>query len=268
MCPNCRAFIDAKDRICPYCEHQIGPRAIDLRMPDHLLGGLVPARRAAMSALLLLNVGLFLATVLVSSRGGNEGAFMSLDPRTLVTFGAMYRPLVAMGEWWRLLTAGFLHGGLFHIFMNMWGFMDIGAQVEELFGTPRMVAIYTFSTATGFAASFYLGGGLSVGASAGIFGLIGAMIAVGTLYRNTVAQYLKTVYTRMAIYGIVIGWVIPVIDNWAHMGGLAGGFCMAWLAGLERRDGGLQDRIWRAVAIGCVLLTAAAFFTMASRLKR
>lgn len=268
MCPHCRAFIDKKDRVCPYCDYHMGPRAIDLRMPDNLLGGLVPARRAATGALLLINVALYLATVIVSSKAGNEGALMNLDSRTLIHFGAMYRPLIAMGELWRLLTAGFLHGGLLHIFMNMWGFMDIGAQVEELFGTARMVVIYTISTVTGFLASFYFGGGLSVGASAGIFGLIGAMIALGTLHRNATAQYLKTVYTRMAVYGIVIGFVIPVIDNWAHMGGLAGGFAVAWASGLERRDNSLQDRIWRTVAIGCVLATGAAFLAMAARLYK
>ena len=80
MCSNCRAFINASDKVCEYCGHQVGPRSIDLRMPDDLLGGLVPARRAATSVLMLANVGLYLGTVVVSMKSGNDGAFMNLDP--------------------------------------------------------------------------------------------------------------------------------------------------------------------------------------------
>ncbi|MEP7364530.1 MAG: rhomboid family intramembrane serine protease [Acidobacteriota bacterium] len=264
MCSNCRAFIGAKDKVCEYCGHTVAPRAIDLRMPDDLLGGLVPARRAATSVLLLANVGLYLATVVVSMQSGNEGAFMNLDSRTLIIFGGMYREGIAAGDWWRLITAGYLHGGILHIGMNMWAMMDIGPQVEEMFGTPRTIAIWTAATILGFFLSFYFGTRLSIGASAGLFGLIGAMIAVGTLHKTAMAQAIKAAYVRMAIYGIVIGLLgfLP-IDNAAHIGGLAGGFGVAWLAGLEVRDGGMRDRIWRSVGVGCVVLTLLAFVLMA-----
>ena len=269
MCPNCRAFIKSSDKVCEYCGNPVAPRAIDLRMPDDLLGGLVPARRAATSILMLANVGLYLGTVVVSMRAGNEGAFMNLDPRTLIIFGGMYREGIAAGDWWRLITAGYLHGGLLHIGMNMWALMDIGPQVEELYGTPRTVAIWTAATILGFFLSFYFGTRLSIGASAGIFGMIGAMIAVGTLHRTAMAQEIKSAYVRMAVYGIVIGLLgfLP-IDNAAHIGGLAGGFGVAWLAGLEKRDGGTLDRVWRMVGAACVVLTLLSFVLMGLSVSR
>ena len=93
--------------------------------------------------------------------------------------------------------------------------------------------------------------------------MIGAMIAVGTLHRTAMAQAIKAAYVRMAVYGIVIGLLgfLP-IDNAAHIGGLAGGFGIAWLAGLEMRDGGTKDRIWRGVGTACVLLTLLSFVLM------
>ena len=84
--------------------------------------------------------------------------------------------MIRQGEWWRLLTAGFLHGGLFHILMNSWVLFDLGAQVEEIYGTSRYLVFYFIATVTGFLASAVFSGALSIGASAGIFGLIGAMI--------------------------------------------------------------------------------------------
>jgi rhomboid protease GluP len=263
MCSNCRAFINAKDKVCEYCGNPVAPRAIDLRMPDDLLGGLIPARRAATSILLLSNVGLYLATVVVSMKAGNPSAFMDLDARTLIYFGGMYREGIAAGDWWRLITAGYLHGGILHIGMNMWALMDIGPQVEEIYGTPRLVAIWTAATILGFFLSFYFGTRLSIGASAGLFGIIGAMIAVGTLHRTALAQAIKAAYVRMAVYGIAIGLLgfLP-IDNAAHIGGLAGGFGMAWLAGIENRDGGAKDRLWRGVGVACVALTLFAFVLM------
>src|SRR5215471_14139258 len=118
MCPHCRAFITTKDKVCPYCGESVGPRAVDRRDPGPLLGGFIPHARFNTVVILVINFGMFLATVLYSMRGGNSEAFMGLDMRTLFWFGAKYNEALAAGQWWRLVTAGFLHGGLFHILMN------------------------------------------------------------------------------------------------------------------------------------------------------
>ena len=261
MCPNCRAFITTDDKVCPYCEVQVGPRAIDRRSPADVLGGLIPHARFTTMLILLLNTGLYLAMVLQTSRTGS-GMAMDFDGRTLVEFGAKYRPFIVQGEWWRLITAGFLHGGLVHILMNSWVLFDLGPQVEESFGTSRYLVIYWVSTITGFLASFYFSAAVSVGASAGIFGLIGAMVAMGVRDRSAYGAAVRSHYTRWAFYGLLMG-LLPffAIDNAAHIGGLAGGFAAAFAAGTPGYSQGLE-RVWRVGAGIAVAVTAAAFVEM------
>jgi rhomboid protease GluP len=262
MCPNCRAFITIKDKVCPYCDVKLGPRAIDVRMPSDILGGLIPHARFTTTVILLINFGLYLAMVVYSMRAGNESAFMGLDGRTLFDFGAKLREAILLGQWWRLITAGFLHGGMFHIFMNSWVLYDLGTTVERFYGTSRMLVIYFVSTVTGFFASMYWNPGLSVGASAALFGLIGAMIALGVTQRTTMGAAIKSMYIRWAIYGLIFGLLLPMIDNAAHIGGLVGGFGVAYIAGTPRLVQDWRENLWRYAAYGCIAVTVYAFFEM------
>lgn len=261
MCSQCRAFITSEDKICPYCDAKQGARAIDLRLPDALLGGLIPGDRVVTMLLLMVNTALYVATLVVTSRAGNPSALMGIDSRTLIEFGANYPTYVSAGQWWRLITAGFLHINLFHVGMNMWALFSIGAQVEEIYGASRMTAIWVGSTFTGFLASYYFARSFSAGASAGLFGLIGAMIALGVLHKaSAFAQAAKAAYLQTAIYQLVIGFLgIFPMDNWAHMGGLAGGFVVAMIAGIDRKDGGMRDRLWNVFALASVVVVIYAF---------
>lgn len=264
MCPHCRAFITTKDKVCPYCDTEVGPRAIDRRDPGAILAGMIPSARFVTVLILTLNAGMFLATVLASMKAGNAGALMGLDGRTLLNFGASW-PVATLfnGQWWRLLTAGFLHGGLLHIGFNSWALMDVGAHTEEIYGQRRMVIIYLLSTIGGFLASSLWTQSLSVGASAGLFGLIGAMIAVGVLHkRNMEASMIKAFYIRWAIYGLLMGLLFPMTDNAAHVGGLATGFITAWVTGTPRLLETWQEKLWKGVATLLVVLTALSFYKM------
>jgi rhomboid protease GluP len=263
MCPSCRAFISGSDRLCPYCEAPLGARAIDRRMPGEILGGLIPHARFTTTMILLVNGGLYLATTLYSMRAGNESALMGIDSRTLFDFGAKYREAIFLGQWWRLVTAGFLHGGIMHILMNSWALFDLGAQVEEVYGTSRLIVLYFLSTVFGFLASTWWSPVISVGASAGIFGLIGAMIAMGMRHQSVLGSHVKALYIRWAIYGLLFG-LLPglAIDNAAHLGGLAAGFGVAYVAGLPRVGSAAVEKFWRLAAVICILLTAVSFLKM------
>jgi rhomboid protease GluP len=267
MCPQCRAFITTNDKICPYCNTQVAPKAYVQREPSDALGGLIPHARFTTVLILLVNTGLYLAMVLHSQRTDARGGGLDLDPQTLFDFGAKYGPALRGGQWWRLLTAGFLHGGLIHILMNMWVLFDLGAQAEESYGTSRYLVIYLLSTITGFYASFWWAPNvLSIGASAGIFGLIGAMIAMGVRDRSSYGSAVRGLYIRWAVYGLLMG-LIPFfgIDNGAHLGGLAGGFVVAYIAGTPTRSASVE-RIWQ-VASGIMLaLTGYAFYEMIVKL--
>jgi rhomboid protease GluP len=260
MCPHCRAFITTDDRVCPYCNTLVGPRAVDRRAPAEVLGGLIPHAQFVTSMILLINFGLYAASALASSRSG-DGGWMNVDGRTLVDFGAKYWPALAAGQWWRLITAGFLHGGAMHIIMNSWVLFDVGAQVEQIYGARRMVVIYFCATVFGFLFSAFWSPALSVGASAGLFGLIGAMIALGVRYRTSVGAAIRGFYVRWAIYGLLIG-LLPGIDNAAHIGGLAAGFGCAYLAGLPPMLEGIGEKVWRIASYAVLLLTGYAFLLM------
>jgi len=263
MCPHCRAFIKPGDRVCPYCENEVGARAPRRGAAQDVLGGLIPHARFTTTIILLVNFGIYAAMTLYSMRAGNEGAVTAIDGRTLFDFGAKYRDAVLLGQWWRLITAGFLHGGLLHILMNSWVLFDLGAQVEEIYGTARLIVIYFAATVLGFLASMFWFAGLSVGASAGLFGLIGAMIALGARHRSPLGSAIRGFYLRWAIYGLILGLLPGLhIDNAAHLGGLAAGFAIGYMADLPGAARTWGERLWRFAASLCVFITAVSFFHM------
>ena len=246
MCPNCRAFVTTSDRTCPYCQIPLGPRAIDRRNPGEILGGLIPQARFTTAMILLINFALFL--------------LQQYAPQSGITQWGESLPASYMGhQWWRLVTAGFLHGGWFHILMNSWVLFDLGAEVELLYGTSRLIVFYFVSTVTGFAASSHIAGGhVSVGSSAGMFGLIGAMLAFGFTDRSSLGMQVKSLYMRWVIYGLILSF-LPGVDFWAHVGGIAGGFVAGWLASTPRARMMWKEPLLKALAGVCIVLTVAAF---------
>lgn len=260
MCPHCRAFITTSDKVCPYCGERVGPRAIELRDPGALLGGLVPAGLYFSALILTLTIGLYVLTVVASMKSGNGQALMNLDGQTLALFGAKYPPFIFAGQWWRLITAGFLHAGLFHILMNGFGLLQIGPQVEMYYGTRRMVVIYFSSTALGFLASTITSRALSVGASAGLFGLMGALLAITLRHEGRAADTMRSSFLTIIGINLVYGFINPVIDNAAHIGGLVAGLLVGLAAGRPKLlPTHPYERFWQLLAAVCVILTAVAY---------
>ena len=264
MCPNCRAFVTTDDRVCPYCDMKLGSRAIDRRQSD-AIGGLVPHGRYTTVVILLINAGLYVLTAVFSMNvTGGEAAF-DIDVGTLRRFGAKWpEAQVAAGQWWRLVTAGFLHGGILHILMNSWVIFDLGATVEEAYGTARYLVLYFVSTIAGFYVSTLWSPYTSVGASAALFGLIGAMIAFGVKNKSSsLGSAMRAHYTQWAIWGVVIGFLPGFrTDNAAHIGGLAAGFVVAYVAGTPGLLDDWRERAWKIAAAACLVLTATAFVMM------
>jgi len=249
MCPNCRAFVSTSDRVCPYCEAEMGPRAIERRAPSDALGGLIPHARFTTIMILLINSALFVADYISPQSG-------------LLQYGASVPWPAMQGQWWRLVTAGFLHGGILHILMNSWVLFDLGAEVEQIFGTSRLIVFYFVSTITGFYASYLWHPlGNSVGSSAGIFGLLGAMIALGVRDRSSYSAAIRAHYVQWGIYALILSALFPATDNAAHIGGVTGGFAIAYIAGTPRLTG-YGERLWQLGGAAAVALTAVAFAFM------
>jgi rhomboid protease GluP len=151
----------------------------------------------------------------------------------LYRLGSTYPPAIFYGhEWWRLVTAVFLHGGLIHIGFNMMVLMDIGPVVEEIYGAARFLFLYIATGVAGYLLSslrglLSLGGGHpSVGASGAILGLIGLMIAITTKRGGMHMQQLRSRLVSWVVSIFVFGFLMSGVDNWAHFGGLAAGFAL------------------------------------------
>jgi rhomboid protease GluP len=128
-------------------------------------------------------------------------------------------------QWYRLITAMFLHGGLIHIGFNMMALMQLGPALEELYGSSRYFFLYIFTGAFGFLVSSFLGT-TSLGASGGLLGLIGAMLAVTTKRGGAYMRELRSRLISSVVFLFVLGFMGMGIDNKAHLAGLASGFVL------------------------------------------
>ncbi len=196
-----------------------------------------------------------------------EGLFGLLSPgrEALVRLGASGAlPVVVAGRWWTVLTAGWLHGGLLHIFFNLMWVRQLAPATTHLYGPGRMLLIYLISSVVGFVASsfggaylyplaFVMGGSpyaISVGASAAVFGLLGAMVYAG---RRGIAAHLGRQAWGYAIALFVFGLIVPGVDNWAHLGGFVGGFALARML-----NPSLPEKLDHTVAAVAILIVTLA----------
>ncbi|MDZ7638876.1 MAG: rhomboid family intramembrane serine protease [Bryobacterales bacterium] len=269
MCSNCRAFLPPNEKICPYCGNPMDAKSKPVHGGDERVAGFVLSSRLVSSTLMLLNFGFFLLSAVLTYQATGTAGIWGFPGGVLNFLGAKSTMIQAQGEWWRLITAGVLHGGLIHIGMNTWVLFDVGPLVEEFYGAYRMVLIYVIGSVVGFGASLlWSPGSLSIGASAGITALIGAMIAYGFHYRTPLAGAIRAHFVRWAIYLIVIGLIIPVIDNAAHIGGLAGGFAIAYLTGAKSLFDDWKETTIKILFYLTCAVVVYAFFQVFQNLTR
>lgn len=162
--------------------------------------------------------------VLMTFQGG------STNGGTLIRFGAKYGPLIAMGEWWRLILPIFLHIGFMHILLNSVILYFLGIQLEEFYGSFRFMGLYLLSGIAGNAASFAFNNSLSAGASTALFGLFGAAVALGKIYPNNYGvQAMAKQFTTLIVLNIVFGFFDSSLDLAGHLGGLVGGYLLSYV---------------------------------------
>jgi len=187
----------------------------------------------------------------------------------LTDSGIEFAPFVFGGQWWRLITAGFLHGGLLHVAMNSYSLWILVTETEHFYGTSRLTVAYVVSTITGFALAAVMTPRSPVlGASCAAFGLIGTMLAMG--FRNRaepLSQAVRSQYGTWLVYGIVMSlW--GGVSLAGHLGGFAGGLAIGWIAGLPGLPGSPRERFWSMAAIASACLVALAWFEALTHLTR
>ena len=152
--------------------------------------------------------------------------FQFLLGDVLIANFALFAPSVTNGQWWSLITAGFLHGSIIHLLFNVYILWVLGSQLENIVGKVKFIIIYFGSLLGGSLASYLFSpfGSYSIGASGAIFGLMGAMLVVGRKRNLDISQI-----TTLVVINVVIGFVLSGIDWRAHLGGLAVGAFITWV---------------------------------------
>ena len=261
MCPNCRAFITISDRVCPYCGAQLGPRAIDLR-GSQFAASLLPRANITSTAILIINIAFFLLEIVVASQLTHSSIFAgasNINSAVIVLLGGKAAPYIYQGEWWRLITAGVLHAGFIHLAMNSYALFILVGEVEQFYGTSRLICAYIFSSFTGFLFSLLFSPrSLSLGASAAAFGLIGIMLAMSVRHRSDpLVQLVRAQYTQWVIFSLVLSFM-PGVDLAAHIGGLIGGFIVGLIAGLPGLPNSPREQLWKTLAGLAILVVLYA----------
>ncbi len=265
VCRSCGLLVGVTQDVC----HECG-----VRNPG--LWGFAPYFRSLGQDLGFVNfltgscVILYVVTLALDfSQAFGGGLFGLLSPKAemLFLFGASgAAPVFGYGRWWTVLSAAWLHGGLLHIGFNMLWVRQLAPATAQMYGAGRMVIIYTAASVVGFGLSslaglylagvpFIRGAGFTVGASAPIFGLLGALVYSGRRGGSSlISQQAKNYAVILAIFG----FLLPGIDNWAHGGGFLGGYLMArWLDPMapESLNHLVIAVICLALAIGSVVLS-------------
>jgi rhomboid protease GluP len=267
VCSSCGSLVGVNDEQCYSCGRRnpgLWGFAPALRRFGNDLG-FVPLVIYGSSA---LYVAMLLGTMLTGGDilgGGSPLGILSPNNAMALAFGASGAyPVFNYGMWWTVLSAGWLHGSILHILFNMMWVRQLGPATAELYGPGRMIILYTVAGVTGFTAStlagvflaaspipFLRGGAVTLGASAPIFGLLGALVYYGRRGGSSIVGGQALQY---ALVLFIFGLIMPGVDNFAHAGGFVGGYVGGmWLDPLKRER---VDHL--VIAAVCLLATALA----------
>ena len=174
--------------------------------------------------LIALNVILYVIPVLTNSYD------------TIINNFCVYGPLIKAGQYYRIITGAFLHGGILHLAFNCYALYVIGSQLESYLGKVRYLIIYLFSAVTASLFSMIFNSNPSIGASGAIFGLMGALVYFGYHYRVYLGNVLKSQIIPLILFNLLIGALSTGIDNFAHIGGLIGGLLITSALGIKYKS--------------------------------
>jgi rhomboid protease GluP len=253
LCPNCRKLISSSEAKCPYCGtarpgswYKNNAWTRGFRDPGQFV-----------KYIIAINVGMYIISILFNPRGAglsmNPLTFLSPSDNSLFLLGATGTiPIDRYHRLWTLIAAGFLHGGILHIFFNMFALRQLASLVNREFGVYRMFAIYTLSGIFGFWVSYLAGVAFTIGASASVCGLVGAILFYG---KSRGGVYGKNLYRQVAgwvVFLFVFGLLVPGINNWGHGGGILAGIILGYLLGYQEKK---KENLFHKILAGACAIT-------------
>lgn len=261
ICPNCKKLISSDEPVCPYCGiSKPGSKRFKLfGIKGKISSGEI------VSYIIYVNIIMYVISIIIVPSNGNLFALMSPSNSSLMLLGASGTiPIDNLnGRWWTLLSANYLHSGILHIFFNMVALKQIGGLVLREFGANRLIIIYTGGGIIGFFVSYLAGINFTIGASAAVSSLIGAVLYYG---KSRGGVYGKAVFKEVSgwVIGLALfGLLIPGINNWAHGGGIIAGIIISFIVGYseKRRENILHVAIASASIIATLAVLSWAILT-------
>lgn len=263
LCPACGTLVGIHATRCHVCGTSL---RFSVAAFSKKFSGVFGEHEAPVTTALLIANILMLGVswmALVAAGGGKGLSILwGLGGATQYRLGASFPySIFYMHEWWRVVTAMFLHGGLLHIGFNMMALLQLGPAIEELYGSARYLFIYVLTGAFGFLVSAGFGN-FSLGASGALLGLVGIMLAITTKRGGSYMRELRSRLISSVVILFAIGFMGMGIDNYAHGAGLAAGFVLGKLFA-DRPPASAGER-QRAYAMGWLagLVIVASFVLM------
>lgn len=256
LCPNCKKLISISESQCPFC----GTARPASWWKNNLWTRGFQDPNQFVKTLITVNVGMFIIALLFNPRAAslslNPLTFLSPSDKSLLLLGATGTvPIDRLHRWWTLVSAGFLHGGILHIFFNMAALRQLASVVNREFGAYRMFVIYTVSGIIGFLISYLAGISLTIGASASVCGLIGALLYYGKSRGGIYGRRLYRQVFTWVVFLAAFGLMVPGINNWGHGGGILAGIGVGFLLGYQEKK--KENLIHKISAAGCAIVTVA-----------
>lgn len=269
VCPSCGRLVGVQDAECFGCGRK-----------NPGLWGFAPALKSVTGDFSFTTVifygciGIYLVSCLINLDQvlAPKGLLSLFSPgkQELFLMGASgSASLYGEGRWWTPWSAMWLHGGLLHIGFNLYYLRGLSPVVEQLFGLGRTAIIYVLSGVIGFAGTSTIGllalpvwfsgaRGLTVGASASLCGMLGALYAYGRAHKD---WRMQQSIQRTGIFLLVIGLVIPIIDNWAHIFGFLGGWLVATVLKPREDDAASHLVVGGVLVVISILAVAVSVWT-------
>lgn len=254
LCPNCRKLITRGVESCPFC---------NIRNPSSPVKNNVFLRalsdsKSLLTLLISINVVMFTLSIIIDPRQSdlNFSPFQFLSPshRSLLVLGSTGAiPIFQFERWWSLIAANYLHGGLLHILFNMLALRQLLPLMTHEFGSHRTFAIYTLGGMFGFFVSALAGIQYTIGASAALCSLIGALLYYG---KSRGGSYGQAIFSQIGGWAIgigIFGFLFPGINNWGHGGGMVAGILLGYLLGY--RENKREARFHRLLSQICIAAT-------------
>lgn len=232
LCPACRKLISRSAAVCPFC----GLKKPTSRFKNNIFISGITDGDQLVTGIIAINSVLFILSIIIDPKLGSLNFsplnFLSPSNQSLLVLGSTGTiPVFQLHRWWSLLAANYLHGGLLHIVFNMLAIRQLAPLVIREFGINRTIVLYTLGGVGGFCLSTLAGVRFTIGASAALCSLIGALLYYGKSRGGIYGQNIFSQIGGWALSIGIFGFIVPGINNWGHGGGMLAGALLGYLLG-------------------------------------